>query len=152
MTDPSAKKNAFLTEASNLEETKAETKPNTASESENESDEDDYYYADEYPNPYYQTTASAQSITNDVSQTKSKNNPSDKSQDDTTVKEVGEKRAISAVAPKVLDQDEGQVEISSTPAFQCLEEVYCFFCVCKKDFRFISVKYLAFSSCFKTEN
>lgn len=32
-------------------------------------------------------------------------------------------RPISAVAPKVLHQDELQVEVSSTPAFQSLEEV-----------------------------
>jgi hypothetical protein len=32
-------------------------------------------------------------------------------------------RPISAVAPKVLMQDESQVEVSSTPAFQSLEEV-----------------------------
>ena len=32
-------------------------------------------------------------------------------------------RPISAIAPKVLHQDELQVEVSSTPAFQSLEEV-----------------------------
>lgn len=32
-------------------------------------------------------------------------------------------RPISAIAPKVRLQDEIQVEVSSTPAFQCLEEV-----------------------------
>jgi hypothetical protein len=32
-------------------------------------------------------------------------------------------RPISAVAPKVQQRDERQIEVSSTPAFQCLEEV-----------------------------
>lgn len=32
-------------------------------------------------------------------------------------------RPISAVAPKATHQDDSQVEVSSTPAFQCLDEV-----------------------------
>ena len=122
MTDQSAKKNAFITEASTLE---AKAKSNVPSESENESEEEDYYSE----NPYYQTITPAQSTFNDLSQTKgSKQNQSEKSNDEfSTVGEGGgEKRPISAVAPKVLDQDESHVEISSTPAFQCLEEVGLF--------------------------
>ena len=30
---------------------------------------------------------------------------------------------ISAVAPKVVHQEESQVEVSASPAFQCLDEV-----------------------------
>lgn len=30
---------------------------------------------------------------------------------------------ISAVAPKVVHQEENQVEVSASPAFQCLDEV-----------------------------
>jgi len=124
MTDQSAKKNAFLTEASNLDEAN-KVKSNNPSDSENESEEDEYYYGD---NPFYQpTTLDAQSTINDVSQTKGSKHI-DKSHD-SAGEETGEKRAISAVAPKVLDQDDGQVEISSTPAFQCLEEVLNFFSV-----------------------
>ncbi len=131
MTDQSAKKNAFLTEASTLDDQVANKNKSSEppSDSENESEEDDYYYGD---NPFYQpTTLDAQSINNDVSQTKGTKH-TDKSHDDnystaTADETTGEKRAISAVAPKVLDQDEGQVEISSTPAFQCLEEVSILF-------------------------
>ena len=31
--------------------------------------------------------------------------------------------AISALPPKVVQQEESQVEVSSSPAFQCLDEV-----------------------------
>lgn len=31
--------------------------------------------------------------------------------------------AISALPPKVIQQEESQVEVSASPAFQCLEEV-----------------------------
>lgn len=37
--------------------------------------------------------------------------------------------AISAVAPKVFQQEESQVEVSSSPAFQCLDEVRSFFLI-----------------------
>jgi hypothetical protein len=40
---------------------------------------------------------------------------------------VQDLRPISAVAPKILHQDELQVEVSSTPAFQSLEEVIFFY-------------------------
>jgi hypothetical protein len=121
MTDQSAKKNAFLTEASTLDDAN-KVKSNEPSDSENESEEDEYYYGD---NPFTQpTTLDAQSVINDVSQNKGSKH-TDKSHD-STGEEAGEKRAISAVAPKVLEQDESQVEISSTPAFQCLEEVFYF--------------------------
>ena len=41
-------------------------------------------------------------------------------------------RPISAVPPKIQHQDEAVVEVSSTPAFQCLEEVVNFvFCFLK---------------------
>ena len=31
--------------------------------------------------------------------------------------------AIAPLAPKVILQEEGQVEVSASPAFQCLDEV-----------------------------
>ena len=34
-----------------------------------------------------------------------------------------ESRPISALAPTVRTQEENQVEVSASPAFQCLEEV-----------------------------
>ena len=34
-----------------------------------------------------------------------------------------ESRPISALAPTVRTQEESQVEVSASPAFQCLEEV-----------------------------
>ena len=34
-----------------------------------------------------------------------------------------ENRPISALAPSVRGQEEGQVEVTASPAFQCLEEV-----------------------------
>ena len=37
---------------------------------------------------------------------------------------------ISAVPPKVIHQEESQVEVSASPAFQCLDEVrYITFCL-----------------------
>jgi hypothetical protein len=38
--------------------------------------------------------------------------------------EENAERPISAVAPKVTQRDERQIEVSSTPAFQFLEEVF----------------------------
>lgn len=38
--------------------------------------------------------------------------------------DIDENRPLSPLAPKHFDQDELQVEISATPAFQCLEELF----------------------------
>jgi len=42
-----------------------------------------------------------------------------------------ESRPISALAPTVRTQEESQVEVTASPAFQCLEEVRSFLCYCK---------------------
>ena len=44
-------------------------------------------------------------------------------QEDDIVQYEENLRPLSALAPRVMHQDEAQVEVSSTPAFQCLEEV-----------------------------
>ena len=36
---------------------------------------------------------------------------------------------ISALPPKVIQQEESQVEVSASPAFQCLDEVNSFVCI-----------------------
>jgi len=82
-------------------------------EDEDEDDEDDE--TDTYQNPFYLPAELLNS-------TKSKSDLNNlMNQDDGLVEEdVG---VISALAPKMSQQDDVQVEISSTPAFQCLEEV-----------------------------
>lgn len=42
-----------------------------------------------------------------------------------------ENRPISALAPKVGGQEESEVEVSASPAFQCLDEVS--FCLDDRD-------------------
>lgn len=86
---------------------------NDDDEDEDEDDEDDE--TDTYQNPFYLPAELLNS-------TKSKSDLNNlMNQDDGLVEEdVG---IISAVAPKMSQQDDVQVEISSTPAFQCLEEV-----------------------------
>lgn len=44
-------------------------------------------------------------------------------QDETTTDALEYAAPISAVAPKVVHQEESQVEVSASPAFQCLDEV-----------------------------
>ena len=46
--------------------------------------------------------------------------PPDEESDDGA---LPESRPISALAPTVRTQEESQVEVSASPAFQCLEEV-----------------------------
>lgn len=53
---------------------------------------------------------------------------SDKESEDGRDKEEDEEPlkyapAISALPPRVIQQEESQVEVSASPAFQCLEEV-----------------------------
>ena len=43
--------------------------------------------------------------------------------DDPTDDEVIDQRPISALAPRVGSQEENAVEVSASPAFQCLDEV-----------------------------
>jgi hypothetical protein len=62
--------------------------------------------------------------------TENRNRESDVSDDESECENsqkednLNDNRPISAIAPKVKLQDEIQVEVSSTPAFQCLEEVF----------------------------
>lgn len=42
--------------------------------------------------------------------------------------------AISALPPRVIQQEESQVEVSASPAFQCLEEVGTTLCWIKSVF------------------
>lgn len=42
--------------------------------------------------------------------------------------------AISALPPRVIQQEESQVEVSASPAFQCLEEVGTTMCWMKSVF------------------
>lgn len=93
---------------------------------ENEDDENNYEeYMDEYENPFYQYQLPARG------QSGNKNTIVDgktQSVDGLDEREQAEEelRPLSAVAPKVFQQqDDGtaHIEISSTPAFQCLEEV-----------------------------
>jgi hypothetical protein len=86
-------------------------------EDNDEDDEDDE--TDAYQNPFYLPAELLNS-------TKSKSDLNNlMNQDDGLVEEdVG---VISALAPKMSQQDDAQIEISSTPAFQCLEEVISHF-------------------------
>lgn len=78
----------------------------------NEEDEDyDEETGDEYHNPFYPFITP---LKNDSEQNETK---------DGTETVQDNLRPISAIAPRIFQQDETQVEISSTPAFQCLEEV-----------------------------
>jgi len=157
MSDQSPKKATFMTETSNLEDEKSK-KPDLASkqasdlkpkssgansqegsesnEDEDYSEEEEYYYTEEYQNPFYQDPSTMNSNTagGGAAAAKAPKNTelqTEKTSDEINIvnDDVDENRAISAVAPKILEQDEGQIEISSTPAFQCLEEV-CEFIIC----------------------
>ena len=97
---------AETTESENREDEEEE-------EDEDEASDDDYV---DYVNPFYPQYSHTQPTDSD----KEKNQSSDNPDEDQS---SGDVRPISAVAPKVLQQDDTQVEISSTPAFQCLEEV-----------------------------
>ena len=44
-------------------------------------------------------------------------------EDDTTVAEYAP--PISALPPRVMLQEESQMEVSASPAFQCLDDVSC---------------------------
>ena len=135
----SNKKSTFLTESSNLDEPKNEgdlrqeqqQEENSVKNDEsitNDEDEDDYMdntnadndeedddideESDAYPNPFSQHY----SLFSNPHMIKE-----EKEDDEITYDE--NLPPISALAPEVMHQDEAQVEVSSTPAFQCLEEV-----------------------------
>jgi hypothetical protein len=112
-------------------------------EEEEEDDLDDEYdeYADEYPNPFYEFMMPR---SDDKLASREKNVEEGVDERAQVEEEV---RPISAIAPKIFQQDETQIEISSTPAFQCLEEVqFSFFCVCKIAFK---LKFL--KNCFRLQ-
>ena len=86
------------------------------------SDEDEY---DNYENPFvekFQTADSVKSATQDEDGIESSLN--DTFEDNEFLKSQAQSnRPISAMPPKILRQNEAVVEVSSTPAFQSLEEV-----------------------------
>ena len=132
------KLSTFLTEASNLDGGEAGAKSKVGSahsnftvndgedgeslndddeeedeEDDDEDDQSDEEYlndTDEYTNPFSmhlpikQTTEQEEKELNEANK--------------------DENRPLSALAPKIYEQDELHVEISSTPAFQCLEELF----------------------------
>ena len=146
MSDQSPKKATFMTEPSNLEEEKAkkadslskqgsDLKPKSSgansqdgsesNEDEDYSEEEEYYYTEEYQNPFYQdpSTMNSNGAAAGAKAPKNQELVTEKTSDEINIVNDEDNRAISAVAPKIFEQDEGQIEISSTPAFQCLEEV-----------------------------
>jgi hypothetical protein len=133
------KRSAFLTESSNIddriekENTQSEIKQTPVSNeddeyySENEinqnghdddeddedDDDDDDFNPDSYPNPFLQQFHNSFDNQNMI-----------REEGDNDLNRYEENiRPISALAPKIFQQDDVQVEVSSTPAFQCLEEV-----------------------------
>lgn len=127
------KKSTFLTESTFIDEQKIAERENTKtdensvkessvsnededeySDNENPDDEDydDEFNPDAYPNPYLQQ----------FNQTANANIIKEEKEDEENHYEEN-LRPLSALAPKVMLQDEAQVEVSSTPAFQCLEDV-----------------------------
>ena len=75
-------------------------------------DEDDDFNPDAYPNPYLQPFSSM------INSNIIKEEP-----EEDIIQYEENASPLSALAPKVMHTDEAQVEVSSTPAFQCLEEV-----------------------------
>jgi len=63
----------------------------------------------------------------------SSNIPTDDEADDGDLSEC---RPISAMAPTVRMQEESQMEVTSSPAFQCLEEVQIVMCWLELDIIF----------------
>ena len=154
MSAKKGKRTTFLTDASNAEsENKLKSKPDEDDDEDNvDWDQEEEYFDDEndeYPNPFYQQFPD--------SKESEKIENSKKADEETTSTHTSEfdrnNRVIAAIAPKVVQQDDSQVEVSSTPAFQCLEEV-------KKNltifvYLFVESRKLIkslFKSCFKLEN
>ena len=126
----SPKKTAFLTETSNIDEPlhnksfvsnqtgqtddyyDNEKSPYNDEGANDESDEDDEEFDDDkYPNPFVEAQADDK-VSRTYSHKKKSAHVENENED-----------PISAIPPKVQQQDEAVVEMSSTPAFQCLEEV-----------------------------
>ena len=122
------KRTTFLTETSNLDETKAQKDEDITEDSKSKNIEIDDDYNDElldeddeYPNPFFQQYSESKqtNIENGSNRRDDENSP-------TTTEYEKKNKVISAIAPKILQQDDTQIEVSSTPAFQCLEEVFLF--------------------------
>jgi hypothetical protein len=136
MSGKKGKRTTFLTETSNLDETKAQKDGTDDSKSRNTEINDEYNddidddlldEDDEYPNPFFQQYSESKYTNNEKESIKKDDENS------TTTTEYEKKiKVISAVAPKLLQQDDTQIEVSSTPAFQCLEEVFTFFFIILK--------------------
>lgn len=86
---------------------------------EQEEDDEYYEYNDDYPNPFYQKY---DPNTNAID-SKAKKDTGSLLESESNAEDLIHNTPISAIAPKIFQQDDTQVEISSTPAFQCLEEV-----------------------------
>ena len=140
------KPSTFLTEGSNLEgggEKENKKPPRSAAESqlsneiedddgeslndddedEEDDDDDDEEYLDDtedYTNPFSQLAPCKGTAADNAGAAAVA--PENVNIRDKEVPE--EERPLSALAPKIFDQDDSQLEISSTPAFQCLEELF----------------------------
>ena len=123
------KKNVFLTEASTLDDRKktdlnerdGSSMSNDLSDNdedisekddEQEDDDDEEFDTNGYQNPFSQPYILPQKKSSARENIEIRN-----------LSSIGDQRPISALAPKTLQNDDTQIEISSTPAFQFLEEV-----------------------------
>jgi hypothetical protein len=128
MSAKKGKRTTFLTETSNLDEKKDETDDSQIKNIEiNEDYNDDIDDGlldedEEYPNPFFQQYSESKQTNNEKESSKK-----DDENSTTTTEYERKNKIISAVAPKILQQDDTQIEVSSTPAFQCLEEVIFIF-------------------------
>lgn len=117
MSDQDPNKAAFMTETPDdnselpnrfMQNTSPHSSASDSSNSDEDLDDDE-----DYQNPFYQHS-------NNLSQ----NLKIEKAiSPEVDLDPEAENRAISAIAPKIYHQDDNHVEISSTPAFQSLEEV-----------------------------
>ncbi len=88
------------------------------------SDEEEY---ETYENPFVQKYGS-EVPAKSAQEEEEESSLNDTYEDNELLKsQVQTNRPISAIPPKIMRQDEAIVEVSSTPAFQCLEEVKCLF-------------------------
>jgi hypothetical protein len=81
---------------------------------------------EEYPNPFYQQYLSinerkTEKINNSLPVDNS--NINDNREAEYSFDVECRNKVLSAIAPKIIQQDDTEIEVSSTPAFQCLEEV-----------------------------
>lgn len=96
-------------------------------EDEEETSDDDEY--ENYVNPFAQKYQVGDSTTKSAQEEEvGESSMNDTYEDNEFLKsQMNNDRPISAMPPKVSNQDEAVVEVSSTPAFQCLEEVFYFY-------------------------